>query len=58
MCTYTYIYVQADKIKALENGLFQHRYHIGRLEQIMRLMDNGDLEPEQVHQLACVTVDL
>jgi CCR4-NOT transcriptional regulation complex NOT5 subunit len=36
---------------ALENGIGQHRYHIGRLEQMMRLLDNADLSPDQVRFL-------
>lgn len=42
---------EVDRFHILENALAQHRYHIGRLEQIMRLMDNGDLEPDQIEEI-------
>lgn len=32
----------------LENARKQHNYHIGRLEQMLRLLDNNDLAPDQV----------
>ncbi|CAN0512171.1 unnamed protein product, partial [Discosporangium mesarthrocarpum] len=39
---------EADKVGVLENAITQHNYHIGRLEQMMRLLDNNDLAPHQV----------
>lgn len=40
-----------DRINALDNGRKQHNYHIGRLEQMLRLLDNNDLAPDQVRGL-------
>lgn len=37
-----------ERISLLENARKQHNYHIGRLEQMLRLLDNNDLSPEQV----------
>lgn len=45
---------QGERTAALENGIGQHRYHIGRLEQMMRLLDNGDLSPEAVSVCMCM----
>jgi hypothetical protein len=45
---------QTERLKVLENAVLQHRYHIGRLEQIMRLLDNGDMGIEQVTSTAIV----
>ena len=38
----------SERIGVLENARKQHNYHIGRLEQMLRLLDNNDLAPEQV----------
>lgn len=38
-----------ERINALDNARKQHNYHIGRLEQMLRLLDNNDLAPDQVH---------
>lgn len=50
-----------ERISLLENARKQHNYHIGRLEQMLRLLDNNDLSPEQVryvillsNQVTCV----
>lgn len=37
-----------ERINALDNARKQHNYHIGRLEQMLRLLDNNDLAPDQV----------
>lgn len=37
-----------ERISVLENARKQHNYHIGRLEQMLRLLDNNDLAPDQV----------
>lgn len=37
-----------ERIAVLENARKQHNYHIGRLEQMLRLLDNNDLAPDQV----------
>lgn len=40
-----------ERINALDNARKQHNYHIGRLEQMLRLLDNNDLAPDQVRDL-------
>lgn len=40
-----------ERISALDNARKQHNYHIGRLEQMLRLLDNNDLAPDQVSWL-------
>lgn len=37
-----------ERINVLDNARKQHNYHIGRLEQMLRLLDNNDLAPDQV----------
>lgn len=37
-----------ERVSVLDNALLQHKYHIGRLEQMLRLLDNNDLAPDQV----------
>ncbi|CAM9869550.1 unnamed protein product, partial [Phaeothamnion confervicola] len=39
------------RVEVLENGIAQHRFHIGKLEQIMRLLDNEDLSPSEVNAI-------
>lgn len=39
-----------ERVAVLENALLQHKYHIGRLEQMLRLLDNNDLAPDQVRR--------
>ncbi|CAM9598678.1 unnamed protein product [Chrysoparadoxa australica] len=41
----------AARITQLEQGGTVHKYHISRLEQIMRMMDNDELEVEQVDEI-------
>ncbi|CAM9140655.1 unnamed protein product [Scytosiphon promiscuus] len=40
-----------ERINALDNARKQHNYHIGRLEQMLRLLDNNDLAPDQVDSI-------
>lgn len=40
-----------ERVSVLDNALLQHKYHIGRLEQMLRLLDNNDLAPDQVSHL-------
>lgn len=42
---------EAERIALLENALKMHGYHIRRLEQMLRLLDNNDLAPDQVGAL-------
>lgn len=42
-----------ERINALDNARKQHNYHIGRLEQMLRLLDNNDLAPDQVRGFTC-----
>lgn len=39
--------MQQARIDALANGLERHEFHVEKLEQILRLLDNESLEPEQ-----------
>lgn len=45
-----------ERISVLENARKQHNYHIGRLEQMLRLLDNNDLAPDQASPSAYLLV--
>ncbi len=37
-----------DRLEELKNWLERHRFHIGKLESIMRMVDNDAIELDQV----------
>ncbi len=39
------------RIATIENGIASHKYHIARLEQVMRLMDNDELPAESIEDI-------
>lgn len=49
---------EAERIAVLENALKQHAYHISRLEQMLRLLDNNDLAPDQVGIVSAMSYSL
>eukprot|EP01084_Bolivina_argentea_P095476 171645_1 len=39
------------RIATIENGIASHKYHIARLEQVMRLMDNDEIPAESIEDI-------
>jgi CCR4-NOT transcription complex subunit 3 len=42
---------KADRVAEVERIVERHKWHQGKLELIMRLLENGQLEPEQVDRI-------
>ncbi|KAI9483301.1 MAG: Not1 N-terminal domain, CCR4-Not complex component-domain-containing protein [Benjaminiella poitrasii] len=44
-------YQRAERLREMEHRIERNKYHINRLELILRLLENDHLEPERVNEL-------
>lgn len=40
---------KADRLGEVENMIERHKFHVNRLELILRLLENGNIPPEKVN---------